>query len=262
MTEFVMKLRILLVTSILGCMVSIDGIVVPEAIGASTIHCPAGIKDTCRPRLVGTMALCTTGDVVGYRGISYYCLTCHAQTHQMSFAHPYETKYPEDEWFRGRKFLNEEIKLNGGLVTCKSCHAGSDPETHYLLGHSGLPSFCNHCHLQGIACPGETAQAESNCYPGRVYDMVRCLHGQEIVTFEHTSEFCIDCHSDVDMTIKIGPNYLGHPIEVEYPRNRSGFVALESLDPDIRLANSKITCETCHLNKALSVTLCRDCHIK
>lgn len=257
-----MKLKILFVAVTLSCLLSVDGIVVPEVFGATPIYCPAGIKDTCRPRLVGTMALCTTGDVMGYRGISHYCLTCHTDTHQMSFVHPYETKYPEDEWFRGRKLLNQEIKLTGGLLTCKSCHAGSNPETHYVLGHSGLPSFCNHCHLQGIACPGESDKEESNCYPGRIHDKILCFHGGELVGIENTSAFCEECHRDYELTKKEFQTNPGHPVEVEYPRARRGYVRLENLNPDLRLANGRITCETCHLKKGATMVSCKDCHIK
>jgi hypothetical protein len=232
------------------------GMGLPEALGDSAIRCPAGVEGTCKPRPVGTMTLCTDGDVMGYRGISHYCLTCHADTHPMSIKHPYEVKYPEDEGFRDRESLHEDIELNGGYLTCKSCHAGSDPASHYLVERFDLPSFCNHCHTAGIKCPGDTNEANSDCYPGRVYGKVRCFLGDEITSFENTSTFCVGCHGGQERLNST------HPLEIDYPHHRGGFTDPNNLNPNIKLEGGKITCESCHFKSKGSMDICNECHPK
>lgn len=226
------------------------------AFGDSEVQCPAGVESGCSPHRVGTMVICSSGEVLGYKTISQFCLSCHAGLPAMGIRHPYEVKYPESVGFRERRSLNPGIELNAGYLTCRSCHGGEDPANHFLVGHSGLVNVCNHCHVAAVNCPGNTGDPGSSCYPGRVHGLVRCYQGHEIVAHENTSAFCTGCHGGLERMAR------SHPVEVDYPRHRHGFIAAGSLDPDIRLENGRITCESCHQKRDQGMAVCVECHPK
>jgi hypothetical protein len=219
------------------------------------LHCPAGVEHSCVPHLVGTVVLCTEGDEVkGYSSISDYCLSCHTSSQPMIFEHPYEVDYPVyREEFRSPSSLHESIELDAGDLTCKTCHSGVETENHFLAENYDSDRICGHCHMTGIECPGEDADLQSVCFPGRLNGDVRCVSGEDVIIHLSTSKFCSNCHGGVSRF---------HSVDVEYPLNRSGFNAVDDLDPKIKLEDGYVTCESCHAKKNEGMMLCNSCHPK
>ncbi len=226
------------------------------AVAADAVRCPAGVASVCSPHRVGTMVLCSSGKVMGYRSVSHFCLSCHAGGRTMGFAHPYEVKYPEDEGFRPRGSLEAGIELNAGFLTCLTCHAGNRADEHFLVGHAGLANVCSHCHLTSIECPATLDDPQSACSPGRVHGKIRCYGDEGFAAFENTSAFCVNCHGGLERMAA------SHPVEIDYPHHRPGFIEAGSLDPDIRLEDGHITCESCHLKRKHGMAVCVECHPK
>lgn len=230
----------------------------PRAAGDALLRCPSGVVPACVPGLVGTAVLCEQGGAHrAYEGISHYCLNCHAGSRRMVFEHPYEIPYPvSGKEFRARSGLQPGISLNMGLLTCVSCHSGDQPGDHYLVELSGAAYFCDHCHLTGMVCPKMPGDRHSACFPGTLNGQVRCVWGEFERAFPTASDYCAGCHDGHERIAR------SHPVEVQYPHNRAGYVPISQLEPRIRLVDGRMTCESCHAMVERGYWTCRSCHIK
>lgn len=230
----------------------------PVPARGATPGCPAGAESECIPRVVGAVVLCTNREEVGgYNSVSEYCLACHAGSRPMAFEHPLQVVYPQNRAeFRDLQSLDESIALEGGRLTCRTCHAGLSAANHFLIGPHTSDRICSHCHLSGVGCPDEAADTRTVCFPGRLNGGVRCITGHELTVFSGTSEFCADCHGSIDSMART------HPVEVLYPVDKPGFRRVADLDPKIRLEDGLITCETCHAKMYEGISLCVHCHPK
>jgi hypothetical protein len=141
-----------------------------HAADESVLRCPAGVESTCIPGVVGVVVICGQGEEFrGYPSISHYC---------------YDLKYPESrEEFREWSPEHENIALNAGFLTCKTCHSGLIAENHFLADHPGMDPLCGHCHV-GLDCPGKPLDQPSACYPGLVNGGVHCGFGEDGVYYE------------------------------------------------------------------------------
>jgi hypothetical protein len=221
-------------------------------------RCPAGARSGCNPRLVGSVVICTEQEnITGYNSVSEYCLACHANSRPMAFNHPLQVSYPSNNAkFRAMELLDRGIVLEAGNLTCRTCHAGLSASNHYLVSQHSSDRICSHCHLTGVECPTEVADLRTVCYPGRLNGGVRCVVGREISIYDGTSEYCADCHGSIQSMAR------AHPVEVQYPLNKSGYRHVVDLDPKIKLEDGMITCETCHAKMSEGIALCVHCHPK
>jgi hypothetical protein len=87
-----------------------------------------------------------------------------------------------------------------------------------------------------------------------VENKVRCVWDQKVSFYEHTSEFCVDCHGSLESMAGF------HRVEIEYPDNRHGYIPLADLDPEIKLCEGRVTCESCHAKKDEGFGVCTYCH--
>ncbi len=222
----------------------------------SVLRCPAGFKSECVPHLAGKSVLCEQGSNYKiYESISHYCLSCHATSRPMLFKHPLLTKYPvARREFRKQGAMHKSIKLYKGFLTCITCHAGTEAESHFLAEYSGLANFCGRCHISGIMCSGKPEDRKSICYPGRINSKVECVWDKKVSFYESTTEFCVGCHEGAQAMASF------HAVEIEYPHNRQGLTPLADLDPAIKLDEGRVTCESCHAKKDEGFGLCKYCH--
>ena len=92
------------------------------------------------------------------------CLACHdgtvarqASLASVSFSsadrragdHPVDIAYPTlDPRFRPLSEVERTLPLEGGLLTCNTCHAGSSPANAYLTVSNYRSALCLTCHVK------------------------------------------------------------------------------------------------------------------
>lgn len=219
--------------------------------------CPAGAESDCGPTRVGAVVICAQGPVMGYASPSHFCLSCHATQNPLACEHPHDVSYAASpDAFLPASELPDGIALDGGLVTCGTCHSGADPAEHFLSSHGGDGLICGHCHATGIQCPGALMDEQASCFPGHLGRAVQCVLDGRVAAFERASQFCFECHEGKAQAAK------NHPVDVEYPRGRAGFRSAAELGPGMLHENGRVTCETCHGAEGSGYWLCRRCHLK
>jgi len=213
------------------------------------------------------------------------CEGCH--TPVRGFSHPVGMR-------PGRE-LPAEFPLEGGRMTCVTCHDADSAQTHALARTEGAPmlrggrrasELCVECHRGSLgsarsAHPTALGRAHllwEGVRPGRAGT------GGLDAVLDERSALCMGCH-DGSLAFDAGGHRSGtlfargreqeHPVGLVYPRGEGGrgrgrLVAAETLDPRIRLFNGTIGCGSCHSlyspeRAYLSMSnqgsgLCLECH--
>jgi predicted CXXCH cytochrome family protein len=189
--------------------------------------------------------------------------------------------------------LPENFPLQGGQMTCMTCHDGDDAQTHAMARGNHDPmlrsslegrGFCAECHTDGgysSQNPHATAVSRAHLlWPDDTPDRVI---GRAFARLDAESSSCLECHDGMVASGK-GSHAPGmriddfpseHPIGVLYRSVRDGkgmnrMVHPHALDKRVRLFDGTVGCGSCHsvyspLKDGLVMSnqasaLCLSCH--
>ncbi len=129
--------------------------------------CPALPDVPCRPAEKEAKAArevsCTPpGGAAAARSFadeSAFCLSCHEKDRERGgkghgksgpSSHPVGTPYPPPglEGYRPAGSLDARVRLDGGTISCRTCHGGSEAARLHLSIPSPANGLCTACHLK------------------------------------------------------------------------------------------------------------------
>ncbi|USN99291.1 MAG: hypothetical protein H6810_01030 [Phycisphaeraceae bacterium] len=236
----------------------------------------------------GSVGSPAAGAQLGLGGAGWTDERCN-QCHEIDpvFSHPVG--------FRPGRPLPEKFPLQGGRLTCQTCHDGDSAATHSRARDSHDPmlrsafegrAFCAECHESSPMSSGMGhAGAVGAAHPARKADRRERSGGSFAGGLDPESASCLECHDGMTAMAAGGGHGGGlgggrglnneHPIGVPYQSGRGArgmarMVNAASLDKRIRLFNGNIGCGSCHsvyspidhklVMSNLRSALCLSCH--